>query len=168
MNIYLKLVITIIQGTFLSAVGVLICYLMLPGDAFEINPTGFIDGFARRWDGSCHGWTQTLAIEHIKGDLKHWWAYCTMSVVIATRHPITERNFRGYMTIALTSAFIMGCGITHLVDVYCVFDPRYIAQGFIKNLNGNISLVALFYVVYGLLRATDVIERRKARLKQFG
>lgn len=51
--------------------------------------------------------------------------------------------------------------------MYVTLDPRYELQVSIVNWNGNISVIAGLFVVYGLIRATMITRARLDRLNQF-
>jgi hypothetical protein len=63
---------TIAVGIVGALFGILLLWLTLPSDFLEQMPaqqSGLFDnGFARRWDGTCTGWTRGLAIFHVAGD----------------------------------------------------------------------------------------------------
>ena len=157
---------TVLVGFLTSAIGVLVAWLLLPLGAMDASIMCAPDGFARRWDGSCAGWTEGLAVKHLVGDLLHWWAYTTMAVVIAWHHPILKGDWKSWVTVNLTSIFIFGCGLTHLIEAYTVFNPMYIAQAGFKIANGVVSVAAMFFVIHGLLRSVALYEKRLAELEK--
>jgi len=157
---------TLFFGLLIAFGGILIARSWLPDGAFHIDPDHVCKAgeFARRWDGSCHGWNKELATANVIGSLKHWVAYCVMAFVVAVRHPIIKRDWVSHVTVYLTAAFIFGCGITHLIDAYTVFNPVYIFQTDFLNWNGNISLLSMPFVIYGLLRSVKIAVERKRKL----
>lgn len=145
--------ITLLYCLLLSGMGILIAYLCLPDWVWPQADRHVCEGggFARRWDGSCHGWTRELALTHIVGDLMHWIAYCSVSYVIARWHPVSRQKVTSRITITLVAVFVFGCGLAHLVEAYTVFNPIYELQSKIKIANGIISLIDLPLILYGLL-----------------
>lgn len=175
-EVFKKFLITMIIGTFITLVGVAIAYWALPDGALETTAAachaageshGYLDtGFARKWDGSCTGWTRGLSLKFILSDLMHWWAYVLISLMILTRHPSTSNGIGYKVVIWLSGAFIFGCGVTHLVGAYTVINPLYEMQGWVNLANGIVSVIAMIFVVYGLIRSVVASKERDEELKQ--
>ena len=185
--VWKKVILTSFYGTLLALVGVVIAYIMLPSGVFDVpvaegvetctsiasgelschaepGSTYLDTGYARRWDGACTGWDKGLAMKFIIGDLMHWWAYVLISFMIITRHPI-KKDIKGHaFTMWLTAAFIAGCGLTHLVSAYTVLNPVYKVQGWVNIVNGSVSVVAMFTVVYGLVKARSITDKQNTEL----
>lgn len=153
---------TVFQGFIIATIGVLIAYLLLPDNSFDVR--NYCGGFARKWDGSCMGWTTSLATSFIIGSLLHWYAYTIISIMVWTRHPITRNNKYSAPTVILTGFFIFGCGVTHLLAAYTVLNPLYNAETYYLIFNGATSLLASFFVVYGLIRSSEVAKQFKIKL----
>lgn len=144
---------TALSGFVLSLIGVIIAYNLLPEDA--LSKSMCCDtGFSRKWDGTCGGWSEALATDFILGSLLHWYAYTTISIMIITRHPISTTDKGSAWTIYLTAAFVFGCGVTHLIAAYTALNPIYRFEVGYLIVNGIISVVAMLFVIYGLVRAT--------------
>ncbi len=86
--------------------------------------------------------------------------------MILMRHPIMKGSKYSRITVYLSSFFVFGCGITHLVEVYTVIQPAYEMQANINFINGLISVLATFFVVYGLLRSVAMSEKVKRTLEE--
>lgn len=163
----------LLRAFLISISGILIAYLILPDPALApdiqdmCGKESLVNGFARRWDGSCGGWTRQLAIQHIAGDLLHWISYATVSVLIFALHPVSKRRKWSKPTVYLTSSFVFLCGFLHLVDAYSVIYPEYILLGNLKLLNGIISFVSSILIAYGLTSITIQLRREKQQLKRF-
>ena len=126
----------------------------------------FRNDFARRWDGTCSGWTQGLAKEHLVGDLLAWWGYVTITVIIWKLHPTMKAFPRSKITVALVGLFIMLCGATHLFEALSVFNPVYVFTGQFKIFSGVVGGIALVFIADGLTRAFRVVEERRRRAEE--
>lgn len=136
----------------------------MPKDFLTVNP---IPEFARRWDGTCTGWTKDLATFHIAGDLILWHAYCWIPLSLLRLHPMPKSMLWGWVTLWLMALFIVGCGSVHLFDAYTVFVPVYWWSGAWKMYVGLFSELAAVFVSYSLVMATKLMaEREKAMGRQ--
>ena len=145
--------VAVLRGLLLSLLGVGVAYLLLPLNAFSESLCSAEDfGFARKFDGSCQGWTSNLVRYFIVGSLLHWWAYVHIAYVIYRHHPILEGSRTSQIVIYLTSLFILGCGVSHLIAAYTAIHPVYSVEVVWLVVNGIISCLAMLYVTYGLLR----------------
>lgn len=164
--------IVVFVSLMLTSIEVLIMCFLLPSDALEIKSVtcggskSLINLFARRWDGTCDGWTNELARKDIIADLKHLYSYIAISVAVLLFHPINKSSWISRVTVILTALFIFGCGQTHALDAYTTIHPIYNVSVELKSINGNISIIANFFVIYGLLRTVIVVNRRKSRLAE--
>lgn len=155
-----KFLSTLLLSLFITFLSLLICYLLLPDWVWDThNDMTCHSGFARRWDGTCNGWTKALAQQFILGDLMHWHAYLTVSIFIFIYHPI--KSVLHAAAIYATCLFILGCGGTHLFDIYTIFNPVYNAQGWYMIVNGIISEYAMIFVLIVLVKQS-VISKTKS------
>lgn len=152
----------IMEGTFWStALGMTLFAIPLPAWwLFDTEP------FARRWDGGCSGWTQDLAILHMTGDLLQWWAYVTISFVVARLHPIMWEVPSAPVAVLFMILFIFGCGLTHLFNAYSVLYPVYRATGTFLVINGVVSVLAAIAVAHALVSAFAMVAKKDARLEE--
>ena len=157
----------IIEGLLITLFGIAVCFFLLPQNAFIIDANCHLNGFARRWDGSCSGWTQGEALFHVIGDLLHWWAYATAAMVILRLHPIMAKVPSSRAAVYLMVAFIFGCGITHLFEAYTTFNPVYIFQGWFKLVNGIVSIIGAYFIAHALVRAFAEVMKRRKQLEEF-
>ena len=173
-----------ILATLVAISGIGVAYLILPdgvisaqhvdhmfaeGDTMVMNHLDnhdhmLIDGFAVRWTGSCTGWTRELNFETLIGDLLHWHAYCTIAIFIALYHPTKGYSITSQVAIFGTSLFVLGCGMTHLIDAYTLFDPQYQFRAWFMIANGIISEYSVAFVLWALLR-TQALKENKQTLK---
>lgn len=165
-DIRVKFFSTILRSLIITILGIIIAYLLLQENVFEVSGSCHNNGFARRWDGTCDGWTKELAIKVIRGNLLHWWAYTTIAMTIWLNHPILKGSITSFLTVYMSGAFVFGCGITHLMEAYTVLNPLYWVQAWLLEVNGWISVISMFYVVYGLLRVTIIANKRREQLSK--
>ncbi|WP_425615478.1 PAS domain S-box protein [Anatilimnocola sp. NA78] len=124
-------------------------------------------GFPARW--SCGpGWSESPWVGwlHILSDLGIWSAYFAIPVVLiyfATRRK--DLPFRGIFL--LFGAFILLCGLTHLVDAAIFWWPIYRFAGVLKFVTAIVSWVTVLSLVPIVprvlgMRAPEELEREIA------
>ena len=105
-------------------------------------------GFPPRWRCGV-GWTPALGWTHILSDLGVWSAYVAIPIVLgyfaARRRDIP---FRG--VFLLFAAFILLCGLTHLLEAVIFWWPVYRLSGAVKLLTAGVS----WWTVVALARVT--------------
>ncbi len=88
--------------------------------------------------GYCLFWQPWLVALHVGADLLIFLSYSMIPVALLLflrRRP--DLRYRGL--IALFAAFIMLCGITHLVSIVTLWVPIYPIQGMLKLMTGAVS-----------------------------
>ncbi len=163
-----RIITVIVEGIFWASIGVgLLCLTLLPGlEAKPANLGGVLDNdFARRWDGTCSGWTRPLATFHVVSDLLLWNAYVVIALVMWRLHPIIKRVPTHRMTVSVICIIFLTCGATHLFSAYSVFNPIYVFDGVLKTLAGLIGAFGAVYIAHDLVTVFDVIEEEHCRLK---
>ncbi|MGK7922527.1 MAG: histidine kinase, partial [Trichodesmium sp.] len=89
--------------------------------------------------GHCYLWQPELVWLHILSDSLIALAY--FSIPIALIYFISQRNDLPYPEIfVLFSAFIVSCGLTHLMEVWTLWYPTYWLSGLMKAITAGISL----------------------------
>jgi hypothetical protein len=126
-----------------------------------------VEEFAKRWDGGCTGWTNTLVLMNVTGNLLLWWAYTMIGTTINRLHPVVIRLRDSIWTMRLVTAFIIGCGATHLVAAYVNFNPVYRFEARLLTVVAGISDVAAFFVAAGLIRVFKHVLADRARLAEY-
>ncbi|MEB3340419.1 PAS domain S-box protein [Okeania sp.] len=90
--------------------------------------------------GHCYLWQPELVWLHILSDSLIALAY--FSIPIALIYFINQRKDLPYPEIfVLFSAFIIACGLTHLMEVWTLWYPIYWLSGLIKGITAIISLL---------------------------
>jgi hypothetical protein len=136
------------------------------------NPTlasisGLFDtqGFPARWDCGT-GWTPALGWTHIVADIAIFGAYAaipaSLMVFLARRRDIP---FPG--TGWLFVAFILSCGIGHLLEAVIFYQPIYRLSGLVKVVTAAVSwatVIALVRLMPHVL-AVPAIKRENVELQ---
>lgn len=136
---------------FIGTIGVLVLYTALPSDVFAEIPMRDVD-MARRWDSSCLGWTRGMVLQNLVGHLVHWYCYLGLGVLMLYVHPKSKAVKHSHNSNRLAAAFIIGCGLTHLMDVYTAFVPDYQLYNNILLANSVLSVLATFFITYALFK----------------
>jgi hypothetical protein len=149
------------EGTGYSLMGlaVVVCLIWFQPGWVDAN-------FARRWDGSCGGWTNDEVLRHVAGNVLHWWSYVTIAFVIWRLHPPMRTVPYSSVTLFLTGLFVIGCGLGHLSGIMTAFWPAYRLEGSWLLINGVISSVATVFVAFSLTKAFDVVFQRRAKVAE--
>ncbi|MBT8144883.1 MAG: PAS domain S-box protein, partial [Gammaproteobacteria bacterium] len=130
--------------------------------------------------GMCFLWRPDILWMHVGSDLVTALAY--FSIPLALIYFVRRRRDLGSeynWLLSLFAAFIMFCGLTHLMGIWVLWNPDYVAQGFLKLATALVSL-ATAIVLWPLipravaiphpaeleaktrLLADEVAERRRA------
>lgn len=159
----------IAEGIVWATLGIALLRLTLPPDYLVQKPAdccGLLSNeFARRWDGTCSGWTQSLATFHVVNDLLLWTAYVIISLVMWRLHPIIKRVPTARITVPLICSVFLTCGAAHLFSAYVVFNPIYVFDGAFKMFAGVIGVFGALYVAHDLVTVFDKIEGEHRRLR---
>ncbi|TXC76203.1 hypothetical protein [Luteibaculum oceani] len=100
-----------------------------------------------RW--RCGDWTAFEGWVQIISDLFIWLAYFLIPVVLV----LIIRNrpsFRFTPLVWLFAAFIVSCGLTHLMDAIVFWHPMYRLMGLLKLVTAITSLLTLVYLIKDL------------------
>jgi len=119
--------------------------------------------------GYCLFWQPWLVALHVGADLLIAMSYFAIPlalVVVLRRRP----DVRYWGLVALFAAFILLCGITHVISLITLWIPIYPLQGLIKLLTGAVSMVTavvLFLLVPRLVAIPSPaqLEAANARLR---
>lgn len=127
------------------------------------------EGFTARW--SCGpGWSQFLGWLHIVGDIAVFGAYAAIPAVLAL-FLSRRRDIPFPSTGWLFVAFILSCGVTHLVDAMMFYYPAYRILGVMKAITAAVSwttvasMVLIMPAVLGFGEARLENERLRTELR---
>ena len=118
------------------------------------------DGFPARWNCGT-GWSQGLGWLHILCDWAIFGAYAAIPLVLAV-FLRRRRDIPFPATGWLFVAFILSCGITHLVDSIMFYRPAYRFLGLMKFL----TVVASWATVVSLFKIMPVVLKVPAIQRQ--
>ena len=128
-----------------------------------------IEFFSRLFDSSdwpprwhCGKWSELHGWLYIISDLMIWSAYFAIPIVILRF--ISKRNdIRFIKLYFLFAAFILTCGITHLLDAVSFWIPLYRLNALTRFVTGILSWTTVYYIVKNLpvafsLRSQEALE----------
>ncbi|URI07082.1 response regulator [Aquincola tertiaricarbonis] len=127
----------------------------------------FGDGFLPH--GFCLTWIPGLLWLHVASDTLIALAY--LSIPITLLYFVRRRPDLPFGPMYLLfGAFIVACGITHLMDVWTLWNPDYWLAGGIKAVTAAVSVTTAFALVAALPRALTLpsvqqLEKAKAALE---
>jgi PAS domain S-box-containing protein len=126
-----------------------------------------------RWH--CGKWTDLHGWTYIISDLMIWSAYFAIPIVILQF--ISKRNDIKFIRLYfLFAAFILTCGITHLLDAISFWIPAYRLNALARLITGILSWTTVYYIIKNLpvafsLRSQEAleieIEQRKAAEEKY-
>jgi hypothetical protein len=120
--------------------------------------------------GMCFLWDPTLLGLHVVADSLIALSY--FSIPLALVYFTKKGGTLPFKYLfGLFSAFIFACGLTHLFNIWTVWNPDYYAEGFVKGITAGVSLVTaivLWPVVYRVLSLPNlfVLQDANRRLEQ--
>ncbi|MFO1419304.1 MAG: EAL domain-containing protein [Methylotetracoccus sp.] len=121
-------------------------------DAFQSLDTGAPHGY-------CLLWNPILVVSHVGADVLIALSYFSIPAVIAVylhKRPTTKHR----LVLWMFGAFIMSCGMTHLMRVWVLWHADYAAEALIKSVTALISVVTAV-MLWPLLPHVLRIPRRE-------
>jgi len=121
-----------------------------------------------RWH--CGKWSELHGWLYIISDLMIWSAYFAIPIVILRF--ISKRNdIRFIKLYFLFAAFILTCGITHLLDAISFWIPAYRLNALTRFVTGILSWTTVYYIVKNLpvafsSRSREALENEIEQRKQ--
>lgn len=90
--------------------------------------------------GMCYLWRPDLLALHVISDAAIALAYFSipLAIVYFARH---RQDFQYRWVLALFAAFIVACGITHLLAIWVVWNPDYWLDGTAKAVTAGVSVL---------------------------
>lgn len=115
--------------------------------------------FPPRW--SCGSWSAAHGWLHIIADSLIFLAYFAIPVSLAVLL-VRRRDFPFPLILALFSAFILFCGIGHLLEAVIFYVPIYRVAGLWKAGTATVSLVTAAVLIKSLPNALSLPSIRRA------
>ncbi len=109
-----------------------------------LNELFSTDGFPERWE--CGVWSEAHGWVHILSDIAIWAAYMAIPFVLfytIKKRPETPNKTLVYLFIA----FIMLCGLTHLLEALIFWWPAYRFLGLMKLVTAVVSVATVIMLV---------------------
>jgi len=141
---------------------IFVIILVLPDQSFDIPEVNniicspdviehsMVNGFVRKWDGTCYGWYNNLAYRHMVADALTFVLYSMMTCLILFWHPIERNRTSSYVSIVMVALIFLGCGVIHLMEAISVVYPVYEEMAAAKEIVNSISTIALIFLGLGL------------------
>lgn len=97
---------------------------------------------------------------HFVGDILIWLAYFAIPVVLVAFAWPRRRSLPYPHIFGLFAAFILSCGLAHMLEAISVVQPVYRLSGFAKAVTAAVSWLTVFALVPIVRNMSLVIERR--------
>ncbi|WP_438971156.1 ATP-binding protein [Methylophaga sp.] len=96
--------------------------------------------------GVCFNWNLELLFLHVASDLLIALAYSSIPITIV--YFASKRRSSGLATYYyLFAAFILACGVTHMLGIITLWSPIYLVSGTAKALTAIVSVVTAVYLI---------------------
>jgi len=113
-----------------------------------------------RW--LCGSWSDFHGWLYIASDISIWLAYFIIPVIIIWFIQ-RNQNIPFLPVFWLFGAFILFCGITHLLDAVMFWWPAYRLSGLFRFFTAAVSLATVFALVRDLPKLINVESKSKER-----
>ncbi|CAN5479490.1 hypothetical protein BH11BAC2_BH11BAC2_21780 [soil metagenome] len=100
-------------------------------------------GFPPRWH--CGKWTEFHGWFYIISDLMIWSAYFAIPLLIIN-YISKRKELKYYKIYFLFAAFILSCGLTHLLDAIIFWFPLYRLSALIRFITGVLSWFTVYHL----------------------
>src|SRR4051812_43171922 len=121
--------------------------------------------------GFCYGWNPRILWLHVISDaLIGISYYCIPLLLIYLIRK--RRDLPFHWMFLMFGAFILGCGSTHIMEIWTVWHPDYLLSGIIKAITAAVSvatallLIPLLPRVVNLPRAGRLQKRNSERARE--
>ncbi|MEO5571147.1 MAG: ATP-binding protein [Bacteroidia bacterium] len=114
-------------------------------------------GFPPRWH--CGQWTEFHGWFYIISDLLIWSAYFAIPIIIVS-YISRRKELRFHRIYFLFAAFILACGLTHLLDAIIFWYPFYRLSALIRFITGVLSWLTV-YNLFKMLPAAFSLKSSK-------
>lgn len=136
-----------------------VVWLNTSPDLMTMNPYlgYFSDLFARDFmpHGHCYRWLPDVLWTNVLGDAFTVFAYFAIPVLLLLF--VKKRKGMGFTGIFIAfAAFIVSCGIVHLMAIISVWVPIYRAEGFGKVVMATISMGTVGMLAYNFKNAMNI------------
>ncbi|MBD2481517.1 ATP-binding protein [Planktothrix sp. FACHB-1365] len=129
------------------------------------NGSGFIP------HGHCYLWKPGLVWMHVSSDVLIALAYFSISVTLVYFVHKSRREIPFHWMFLAFGAFIIACGMTHLMEVWTLWHPMYWLAGVIKVITAFVSVVTALALpplvpeALALIESAHLSEQRHQNLK---
>lgn len=103
------------------------------------------EGFPARW--SCgSGWTTELGVLHIASDVATFVAYVSIPALLGVFY-LRRKDFPFPRVAWLFAAFILSCGVGHLIEAVIFYHPVYRLAGLAKATTAVVSILTVIAMI---------------------
>ncbi|VXD25063.1 Integral membrane sensor hybrid histidine kinase [Planktothrix serta PCC 8927] len=136
-------------------------------DLFQIlfNGSGFIP------HGHCFLWKPGLVWMHVSSDILIASAYLSISATLVYFVHKSRQQIPFHWMFLAFGAFIIACGITHIMEVWTLWNPMYWLAGVIKVITALVSVITALALpplvpqALALIETADLSEQRHQNLQ---
>ena len=129
------------------------CFAQFPWLATNILSSTYLP------HGFCFQWNSHLLWLHVLSDSLIWLSYTVIAMTLGWL-VVRIRSLTGFKGIFLLfGAFILLCGMTHLLDIVVLWQPLYWLQGDVKLLTACASLVTALTLPFCVKQVRAVLEK---------
>ncbi len=105
----------------------------------------YTDDWPPRW--RCGTWSSFHGWLYILSDLSIWIAYFLIPLIILNYLGKKKNGIKFQAVYLLFAAFILLCGITHLLDAMMFWVPMYRLNALVRFFTGVVSLLTVYYLI---------------------
>lgn len=121
--------------------------------------------------GHCFLWKPGLVWMHVSSDLMIALAYLSISITLVYFVHKSRREIPFHWMFLAFGTFIIACGITHVMEVWTLWNPMYWLSGMIKVITAFVSVVTALALpplvpqALGLIETAHLSEQRHQNLQ---
>ncbi len=119
--------------------------------------------------GHCYLWQSNILWLNVGSDALIAASYFAIPTFLLWFY-LRRKDLEFSWILVLFSFFILGCGATHLMDIWTVWNPHYGAAGIVKAFTGGISILTAFSLSHAFpkmltLASPKQLEATNAQLR---
>ncbi len=108
--------------------------------------------------GQCLLWAPEVLWLHVVSDVVITISYFSIPCLIF--YIMRKRKRIAFQWVyAMFGAFILLCGITHIISVWVLWDPVYRLEGLIKAMTAGVSIATAFLLIPVIPTILEILEK---------
>jgi signal transduction histidine kinase len=122
--------------------------------------------------GHCYMWVPQLWLLHVTSDTLIGFSYVAISLSLAYLVHRARRDIPFHRVFLAFGLFIVACGVTHLMEVWTLWNATYWLSGYVKLVTATASVATALILppllpkTLALIRDAKMSGQRKAELEQ--